>query len=59
MYGYVPVIFLHNLAHESLKSPSTEAYTELCQMSNMVVFAKIGHGYKPLIIFAKCSILDV
>ena len=36
---------LGNLAHESLKSPITEAYTELCQTSKMELFVKTGNGY--------------
>ena len=34
-------------------------YTEPCQTSNMDCFAKIGFGFLPLTIFAKCSILDI
>ena len=35
------------------------AYLEPYQTSKMEIFAKIANAWKPLIIFAKCSILDV
>ena len=37
----------------------TEAYSELCQISKMETFTTIVNGLKPLIYFAKNSILDV
>ena len=36
----------------------TEAYSEPCQISRMERFAEIFNGQKPLIVFAKRSILD-
>ena len=35
------------------------AYSELCQIYTMKLFAKTVNGYKPLTIFAESSILDV
>ena len=37
----------------------SETYWEFCQTCKMERFAKIINGWKPLIIFAKRSILDV
>ena len=37
----------------------SKAYLELSQTSKMEFFAKIVHGFQPLIIFAKSCILDV
>ena len=36
-----------------------EAYSEPSQLSTMKLYANIVHGWKPLTIFAKSSILDV
>ena len=38
---------------------SSEAYSEPCQTSKMVNFAKIYKVFQLLTIFAKCSVLDV
>ena len=36
-----------------------KAYTEHCQASKMICFAKIVKDYQPYTIFAKCCVLDV
>ena len=38
---------------------SSEAYSEPCPTSKMELFVKTVHGWQPLIIFAKSSILQV
>ena len=38
--------------------PYTGAYSEPCETSKMVPFAKIVNSYVPLTVFTKCSILD-
>ena len=39
--------------------PTSGAYLEPYQTSKMELFAKTANAWKQLIIFAKCSILDV
>ena len=38
---------------------TSEAYLESGQISNMKLFKKIANGFKPFLIFAKRSILDI
>ena len=38
---------------------NSEVYSETCQTSKIERFAKIVHGFDPLTIFKKFSILDV
>ena len=37
----------------------TDAYSEICQTSEMEHFGNVIKGLNPLTIFAKCPILDV
>ena len=45
--------------NDKVTSRITEVYSEPFQTSKTKLFAKIDNGWKPLIIFANISILDV
>ena len=50
---------LSNTFSVNNKDTEQETYSKACQTSKIEHFAKIFNGFKPFIIFAKPSILDV
>ena len=61
IFEYLSIVFSIDSEHIRFyfDSGSSKAHWKLSQTSKMKLFAKIIHGFQPLIIFAKYFILDV
>ena len=56
-----PILLWHNLKYNAFADYALQsvAYSKPCQSSKIERFVKIVNGFKPLTIFARCSVLDV
>ena len=60
VYCYMaPLISLNYFVKNYAREAHLEAYLEPSQTSDMKLFKKIASGFKPFLIFAKSSILDI